>query len=268
MRLLCFDPYRCTDLPNITYIKPELLFRQRDEALAADWVLFPPSWLVNTLVYAMKRRIFPNLASYHLGYDKMQMTRAFQAVSPANVPETRIVAADPRGIEEVLDCFTFPVVVKEPRNSMGRGVHLVEDAAALRASARRLDMLYVQEYLPIDRDLRVVWVGDRVVAAYWRVAAEGAFHNNVARGGRISFDEIPGAAVQLVERMAQALEINHAGFDVAMVDGHPYLLEFNLLFGNEALNRTGIRLGPIILDYLQRLSVPPREPGTPLSRAV
>lgn len=32
--------------------------------------------------------------------------------------------------------------------------------------------LYVQEYLPIDCDLRIVWVGGRIMEAYWRICRE------------------------------------------------------------------------------------------------
>jgi ribosomal protein S6--L-glutamate ligase len=103
-------------------------------------------------------------------------------------------------------------------------------------------VLYLQEYLPIRRDLRVVWVGRQVIAAYWRVGAEAAFHNNVARGGSVDFDNVPAEALALVARVATELGVDHAGFDVAEVDGHYYLLEFNTLFGNEALNRRGISL--------------------------
>ena len=35
-----------------------------------------------------------------------------------------------------------------------------------------------------------------------------------------------------------------------LVDGYPFLLEFNVLFGTDALNRAGIDLKPLILDYL------------------
>ena len=72
MRLLSFDLLRCSGIPSVSYLKPEHLFRRRDDLLAADWVLFPPSWLANTLAYAMKRRIFPNLGGYHLGFDKVE----------------------------------------------------------------------------------------------------------------------------------------------------------------------------------------------------
>lgn len=64
----------------------------------------------------------------------------------------------------------------------------------------------------------------------------------------------------VVERVARALGIDHAGSDVAVVGSHCYILEFNILFGYEALNATGVRLGPLILDYLLRQMQPTRSP--------
>lgn len=267
MPLLAFDPYRSMGIPGVTYLKPEYLFRERERVLAADWVLFPPTWLVNALVYAMKCRIFPALPGYHLGYDKIQMTRAFEVVCPAHVPRTLILAADPRGAERALDELGLPLVVKEPRNAMGCGVHLIGSRKELLAWIDGAEMLYAQEYLPLDRDLRVVWVGDAIVAAYWRVGPPGGFCNNLSRGGSVCWDAIPARALDLVTQVATRLGLDHVGFDVAMVEGFPYLVEMNLLFGNEALNSRGIRLGPVIFDYLQRQSRPPREPRTPMMQA-
>ena len=68
-------------------------------------------------------------------------------------------------------------------------------------------------------------------------------------------------------RLARELEVDHAGFDIALVEGYPYVLEFNRLFGNQGLGQ-GSDLKTAILDYLQRQSCPqdpdgPTEP-TPL----
>jgi ribosomal protein S6--L-glutamate ligase len=235
MRLLSFDPMRSIGLPQVTSLKPESMFERRQDLLEADWVLFPRLWQVNALVYGLRRRIFPSISSYHLGEDKVEMTRAFQSVCPMNVPLTLIRPATESATEEALDTIGLPMVVKHPKEAEGRGVWKIGTARELRAHVAAHETLYAQELLPIDRDLRVVWVGDRVVGAYWRVAALGAFHNNVARGAAISFDDIPPAAVELVERVAFELGVDHAGFDVAMVDGHPYLMEFNTLFGTAGL---------------------------------
>lgn len=264
MRLLTLNSYRALGIPGVSYLKPESLFANLHLVREADWVLFPESWQVNALTYALKKRIFPNAASFHLGYDKVEMTRAFWSVCPANVPHTLILPSSDAAIAEATDQLDFPLVAKEPRNSMGNGVFLLEDHRQLREFAARVPVLYLQEYLPIRRDLRIVWVGRQVIGAYWRIGAEGAFHNNVARGGCVDFDGVPAAAVELVTRVAQVLGVDHAGFDVAEVGGHYYLFEFNTLFGNDALTRRGISLAHHIHQYLLSLpQTPPLQPGHP-----
>jgi ribosomal protein S6--L-glutamate ligase len=252
MLLLSFDPLRTFDVPGASYLKPAQWLAEKPRILAADWVLFAPSWLVNTVAYALHKRVFPSLPSYHLGYDKVQMTRAFQALVPAHVPATVIARADDAGVAQVMETLAFPLVVKHPRDSMGHGVTLVEDLRALRGLLPQSEVLYAQECLPIDRDLRVVWVGEEIVTAYWRIGGSDGFHHNIARGAEVSFDAIPPAALELVRYLGRELRIDHAGFDIAMVGEHPYLFEFNLLFGNDALNRAGIRIGPHIHRYLAR----------------
>lgn len=271
MRFCSFDPLRSLGIPGVTSLKPEQMFAQREELLAADWVLFPRLWQVNALVYGLRRRIFPSVSTYHLGEDKVEMTRAFWSVCPEHVPVTLIRPAGDEAVSEALEVLGLPMVVKEPRAAEGRGVRLVERASELRALVAdpELSTLYAQELLPIDRDLRIVWIGDRVVLAYWRIAALGAFHNNVARGAIVSYDDIPIAAVRLVERVALALGVDHAGFDVAMVDGHPYLVEFNTLFGTSGLARMGVPMGRVVHDYLLSRSAEPDQPpsGQPLPRS-
>ena len=262
MRLLSFNPYRTLGIPGVSYLKPEQMLSHRDTVLAADAVLFPHAWQLNVLCYVWRRHVFPSPATYDLGYDKVEMTRAFQALAPDNVPHTLIVSPSEAGIQQVLDELDLPLVVKEPRNSMGRGVALIETAAELREWAARVDVLYAQEYLQADADLRVVWVGDQVLSAYWRRGGDG-FHHNVARGGAADFDAIPLPALNLVRDIATGLGVDHAGFDIMMIDGHPWLLEFNTLFGNEALHRRGVRVEPAIFSYLQRTVPTWHDPQTP-----
>ena len=249
-RLVSFDPLRTVNIPGVIPLKPEQWLSRQDIVQAADWILFPEYWQVNTLVYGWKKKIFPSISSFHLGHDKVEMTRAFQALCPDNTPTTQILSHTETAIEQILDGFCFPFVAKEARNSMGRGVYLIETREDFLEYANSNSALYVQEYLPINKDLRLVLVGDTVVAGYWRKAAAGQFHNNVSRGGSVSFEDIPEGAVRLVESFARQTGINHAGFDVAEVEGHYYFLEFNTRFGTRALIDRGIQLSPYIRSYL------------------
>lgn len=250
MKLITFDAFRTLGIPGVRYIKPERMYDHLDEIRAADWLLFPSYWQVNTLVYALGKRIFPSPATYHLGHDKVEQTRAFKAVCPEHIPPTAIVAATRDNIARVEAEFAYPMIVKEVRSARGHGVHLIEERTALEAFAADNETLYVQPRLPIDRDLRIVLVGREIVTAYWRITPLGGYRANVSRGGEIHRAPAPQAACDLVLRIADELNVDHGGFDIAMVEGHPVIFEFNRLFGNQGIEDASRVLGEAIMRWL------------------
>jgi ribosomal protein S6--L-glutamate ligase len=145
----------------------------------------------------------------------------------------------------------FPMIAKLPRSARGEHVALITGRQQLMQWLATCEVLYLQEYLPCERDLRVVWVGDRVVTAYWRVGGDG-LHHNLARGAVVDATGVPAAALELVARVASHLGIDHAGFDLLEIGGHCYILELNVLFGFEGINQLGVDLAPVIVDYLRR----------------
>ena len=263
-RWVSFDLFRTAWLPHTQQLKSLQMYQHASLLAEADWVLFPEYWQLNTLVHAWQARIFPSIATYRIGHDKIEMSRAFQAVAPAHVPQTVILPNTPAHAEEIWEAFTLPFVAKLPRSSQGAGVWLIESRADWRAYQARSDVLYAQEYLPIDRDLRIVIVGDQILAAYWRLQGNDGFHNNLSRGGEVLQGPVPQQALDLVRQVATRLDINHAGFDVAMVGQHPYLLEFNRLFGNQGVEGGDQRIQQAIREYLLAHSNP-QSPDAPLS---
>ncbi|SDM62476.1 ribosomal protein S6--L-glutamate ligase [Fictibacillus solisalsi] len=249
MKLVTFNPFRTIGIPNVQYVKPDHMFKELEKIKQADVLLFPENWQVNSLVYGMKKRIFPSIESIQLGYSKMEMTRALWTVCPENVPYTEILGNSKDSRQNILETFPFPFVAKEIRNSMGRGVFLVNNEEDFYNYSEANDILYVQEYLPIDRDLRVCVVGDEIIGSYWRIGSNG-FHNNVSQGGSISFDQIPEEALELVRQTAKALNVNHAGFDIVAAGDKYYILEFNVLFGNQAFNHLEVSPEKKIYEYL------------------
>jgi ribosomal protein S6--L-glutamate ligase len=264
MNLVSLDPLMTLGMHGVKSIKMENYFSELAAIKAADVVLFPGYWQVNSLVFGLGKRIFPSLPTYLLGHNKVEMTRAFWAVCPEHVPHTLILPNTPTAEERILDELFFPFVAKDIRSARGCGVYLINDREDFRkyASPDR-DVLYVQMYLPISRDMRIVWIGDRVEAAYWRQAREGEFRNNVFQGGEVVFDPVPDAAIELVTQTARQLGINFAGFDVAEVDGHYYFFEFNNRFGNQAFHDAEVKLGELVERYLLRAfpdGLPPDAP--------
>ncbi|WP_273850297.1 ATP-grasp domain-containing protein [Guptibacillus spartinae] len=264
MKLITFNPFRTLGMTGVSYVKPDHMFKDIHLIREADMLLFPEKWQVNSLVYGLNKKIFPSIQSIQLGFDKVEMTRAFWSLSPDLMPYTEIAGRSNESIERILNTFPFPFVAKEVRSSMGNGVFLIRTEEDFRSYAERNEVLYVQEYLPIEKDLRVVYVGNKVVSAYWRVGGE-SFLNNVAQGGKLSFHNIPEEALQLVDQTAKALGINHAGFDVVYSNGKYYFLEFNCLFRNQALIQQGIQVEKLIYTYIQE-QFPPLVPPTPFKQ--
>jgi ribosomal protein S6--L-glutamate ligase len=93
----------------------------------------------------------------------------------------------------------------------------------------------------------------------------GRFHTNVAQGGDVLHDDVPLHALVWVEWLTQQLGVNHAGFDVAEVDGHFYVFEFNRLFGNQGLREKGVHANQLIYEYLLQQAPSSRDPHIPRS---
>lgn len=248
-------------MDGITYLKPDLMNNHLDKIIEADGILFPQYWQVNTLHYGLKKRLFPSIASFHLGHDKVEMTRCFQSIAADAVPWTIIDANTPYAAERVWDDMPLPFVAKIPRSSMGDGVYLIENRSDWNRYLAKTPVIYAQEYLPIDRDLRIVWVGKQVVGGYWRIQAEQGFYNNVSKGGQAEMGILPVEAVALVERLALALDIDHGGFDIAMVGHRPYVFEFNRIFGNKGMPGLQQKVDRAIETYLASIWTDNDEPG-------
>ncbi len=254
MKLVSFNLFRTLGLPNISNIKPEDFQKQPQVYIPqledADWVLFPEYWQLNSLIYGLGCKVFPSESSYRTGHDKIEMTRVCQLLFPDNVPTTWIAQNTTEEAERLWELMDTPFVAKLPKASQGEGVWLIQCKREWLAYQARTDSIYVQEYLPINKDLRIVVVGEEILTAYWRHQSDRSFHTNVSRGGQVSFEDVPSAALDFVLQLAKDLGINHAGFDVAMVGDHPFLLEFNRLFGNQGVPGGGKTISDTILRYL------------------
>ena len=147
MHLVSFNVFRTLGFPDTTVLKPEHFLRHKPLLQEADWVLFPEYWQINALVHGLKCRVFPSIASYRIGHDKVEMTRAFQTVAPEHTPWTLIEANGPQERDMLWDTMALPFVAKLPKASMGEGVWLIESRAEWLKYCDRTDVLYVQEYL-------------------------------------------------------------------------------------------------------------------------
>lgn len=127
---------------------------------------------------------------------------------------------------------------------MGRGVYLITNEKELAAYSHLTATAYIQEYLPIDRDIRVIIIAEKVVHAYWRIAPPGDFRSNVAVGAAISLAPIPQEALDFALHIARSCRWDDVGVDICAHGGKFYVLEANMKYGKEGFRTAGI-------DYLK-----------------
>ena len=214
--------------PNFTDYNPD----ERRMILESNLVLFP------TMNYAqffstMGKRIFPSLENHLYADDKIKQTTLFQLLGIPH-PLTRIYYQRHR--EDIARDFAFPFICKIPRNSgRGRGVFLIRDREDLNKYLSLTRVAYVQEYLPHNRDLRVVLVNYDPILAYWRCVAEGDFRANIARGGSIEFRCVPQEAVTIARDAALRCRFDDVGLDLIESGGHWFVIEANMMYGRKGL---------------------------------
>ena len=201
--------------------------------------IYYPSVFYADLFDAMGKAIFPSYHTYKCVQDKIKQTQMFHLLDIPH-PFTRVFYGK-RRLEKITHIFKFPLIAKIPRGSaLGRGVFLIDDDGQLKNYLRQTPVAYIQEHLALDRDMRIVVIGDRVAHAYWRLTPEGEYRSNVAVGGRISCDNVPEAARMLALHTARACGWNDVGIDICEHEGRYLVLEANMKYGKEGFRKAGI----------------------------
>jgi len=221
--------------------------RERELILNADIVLFP------TLNYAQflttsGRKIFPSLETYLYADEKIKQTTLFYMLGIPH-PRTRVYYRLHH--QDILKDFQFPFVAKIPRcSARGRGVFKIETREALEGYLEFRNIAYIQEYLPHERDLRVVLINYQPVLAYWRIPCPGDFRSNLAQGGTIRFDNIPGEGVEIARDTARKCRLNDVGIDLIHSRGVWHVTEANMKYGRKGLKMRKLDLKEIIREKL------------------
>ena len=168
-------------------------------------------------------RLFNRAEAVETCDDKMRTHIALAGVAemPATIPAplsyTPSAPVSETLLDRVEETLGYPVVVKECYGSLGKGVYLAEDRAQLRAYAEKLKAKphLFQKFVAesAGKDLRVLVVGGRAVAAMRRVA-ENDFRSNAELGGRGEQYPLDTVSAAYCEKIAGALGLDFCGIDL------------------------------------------------------
>lgn len=212
--------------------------------------IYYPTILLAEALTALGKDLFPSVQTIRYAGDKILQTRLFQLLG-LPMPHTKIYYGQ-RQKENILDDFAFPFVAKIPRkSSKGRGVSLICNQAQLNDYLRQTQPAYIQEYLPIHRDMRVIILGPKVVHAYWRKARAGDFRTNVAQGGSILLTPLPREALELARHAARQCRFDQVGLDICEYQNRFYIFEANMAFGMDGFKAAGLDFRNILRDLVE-----------------
>lgn len=166
------------------------------------------------------------------------------------VPKSAVITKET--YRDVLKDFTFPLVVKKPYSSMGRGVRKIVSEEELSAFVHATDeVVILQEYHEISFDTRVMVVGGKVLGGLRRYKKEGEDFLTTLPGGvreAVTLTEDEVRAVQEA-RQLQGLEIT--GIDMFTDKGVTYIIEVNASPQFRVFEKhTGVNVAKEIVEYL------------------
>ena len=175
--------------------------------------------------------------------DKLQ---TLQMLSGAGIPIPKtILGKFPVDVNVIERELGFPVVVKTLRGTRGNGVLLCanreqfNDLATLLDGAQSGSDFIFQRYIKAShgRDVRVLVINGRAVAAMERRSTDGSFKSNISLGGVGSAFEPTPAMAELAVRVASVLGLDVAGVDI-LLDGDTYrICEANSSPGFQGLEK-------------------------------
>ena len=175
----------------------------------------------------------------------------------ANIPMPKTyLSSSAKAAKELLKILPYPIIMKIPNGTQGKGVMFADSFAAATSILDTLDTLkqpfLIQEFIETNgEDIRVIVVGDKVVACMKRKSSSEDKRSNLHADGKgeqvIPSPEIKKVAIQT----AKALGAEICGVDILEGIRKPLVIEANLSPGLQGITSvTGINVASSIAQYL------------------
>ncbi len=150
-------------------------------------------------------------------------------------PKT-VVALNGEAAEKAGELMEFPIIDKPPIGSWGRLVALVKDLQSFKSiiehrelyQSQALRTHLIQRYVNGGcRDLRILVLGEEVLGAVQRIATNGDWRSNVARGGLVKEAEVDEELRELALKVSSVIGGEFLAIDFFEEDGRYLVNEVN-----------------------------------------
>ncbi|MCD6312430.1 MAG: lysine biosynthesis protein LysX [Thaumarchaeota archaeon] len=147
-----------------------------------------------------------------------------------------VVALNGEAAEKAGELIGFPIIDKPPIGSWGRLVALVKDLQSFKSiiehrelyQSQALKTHLIQRYVNGGcRDLRILVLGEEVLGAVQRIATNGDWRSNVARGGLVKEAEVDEELRELALKVSSVIGGEFLAVDFFEEDGSYLVNEVN-----------------------------------------
>ena len=224
--------------------------------------------LLNALTLLLDSDVFrvTKATAYNVAHDKLLTQLALQK---NNIPMPRTyVAATTDAARSIFKQMNYPIIMKFPHGTQGKGVLVAESFPSASSIMDALSYLrqpfIIQEFIDTGgKDLRAIVIGDEVIAAYERTAAKNEIRSNIHQGGEGKAIEIDDHTKELAVKAAKAVGTKICGVDILMSSHKgPLVLEVNISPGLQGVTKyTGINVAEKIANYLFKEASEKKEKG-------
>ncbi|MDD7804502.1 MAG: hypothetical protein PUP46_02805 [Endozoicomonas sp. (ex Botrylloides leachii)] len=115
----------------------------------------------------------------------------------------------------------YPKIIKRsygPSNYGGYYVHKVDNEAEAHSllAEKKYYPIYLQDFIPMKADIRVMLIGHKPACAFWRRPPEGEWLTNTSQGGSMDYMHVPEEALELAVRASKAANAEYWACDIAV----------------------------------------------------
>jgi len=130
--------------------------------------------------------------------------------------------------KKLLNKITFPIIAKPVCGQKGRGLEKINNEKKyLEFFSKNKKGYFIQEYLPITSDFRVMVVGSKVIGAVERFVMKGDFRSNTSLGSKVVKAKLNKEMREIAISASRALKFEVAGVDLTKYKNKYYILEVN-----------------------------------------
>lgn len=212
--------------------------------------------LLQCATYALKDTCYMPIEAeaFTVGHDKLLTHLALQQYK---IPmPTTYLASSSEGAKKVLEKVNYPITLKFPKGTQGKGVMFAESFSSATSLLDALDTLkqpfLIQEYVETGGiDIRAIVVGDKVVASMKRKAEIGERRANLHRGGSGEACILDHEAKKIAIDTARSIGADICGVDILESHKGPQVIEANLSPGLQGITEiTKINVAAKIAKFL------------------